>query len=558
MGIPSLFSFLSREYDNIIINTIPYVDNLYFDLNCLIHPQCHKILSENKDWTDKNNLESLMIIQIKKYISELVKYINPNKLIYISIDGSAPLAKIKQQRDRRHMSIKEKEFISNLNKKYDKPPQKIWDTNVITPGTVFMNKLKKEISKYIKDELDFTGKIIFSSADIEGEGEHKILEYLKKNVHKEMIECVYGLDADLIMLSLASQCKNIFLLREKVEYKTHNIVQMNHNTKISNKQECNKKQEFDIVSISILKSCLIETICEKLINSYDENDIIEDFVFYCFLLGNDFVPKLPSLQIKDGSIIRLISIYSSILNNMNELLIIKGKVNTTFLLQLFENLSLIEEDTLSAYTKYNLRRNNNYHGIDQYERDKYNFENNLPKTKNNLNLGNVNYQNNYYIYYFDICYDTEKEYIDNVCKNYLNTLQWIYQYYYKKCIDWRYCYKYNISPFASDLYKYISENMDEINNLDIFDKKNQPFTSNQQLLLVLPIQSNHILSNKYKYLQTQKSPIYDMYPTSFEEFSDNNNYRWQNIPKLPDLEYERIIDIVNEKYKKSKVLIITK
>ena len=44
--------------------------------------------------------------------------------------------------------------------------------------------------------------------------------------------------------------------------------------------------------------------------------------------------------------------------NMNELLIIKGKVNTIFLLQLFENLSLIEEDTLSAYTKYNLRRNN--------------------------------------------------------------------------------------------------------------------------------------------------------------------------------------------------------
>ena len=548
MGIPSLFSFLSREYDNIIINTIPDVDNLYFDLNCLIHPQCHKIISENKNWTDKNALELLMINQIKKYISELVGFIDPNKLIYISIDGSAPLAKIKQQRDRRHMSIKEKEFISNLNKKYDKPQSPIWDTNVITPGTVFMDKLKKEISKYITDDLEFTGKIIFSSADIEGEGEHKILEYLKKNVHKDLVECVYGLDADLIMLSLVSQCKNIFLLREKIEYKNNTMV------------KSNKKQEFDIVSISILKSCLIETICEKIINSdtYNKNNIIEDFVFYCFLLGNDFVPKLPSVRIKDGSIIRLISIYSSILNNMNEFLIVKGKVNTAFLLQLFENLALMEEDTLSAYTKYDIRRNNKYNGRDPYERDKYNFENNIPKPTNHLNLGNNNYKNIYYLYYFDICYDNEKEYIDNVCQNYLNTLQWVYQYYYKKCIDWRFCYNYNISPFISDLYEYISKNMNEINNLDNFDTTNQPFTSTQQLLLVLPIQSNHILSDKYKYLQNKESPIYDMYPSSFEEYSDNNNYRWQNIPKLPELEYERVTNIVNEQYKKSKVLIIMK
>ena len=49
-----------------------------------------------------------------------------------------------------------------------------------------------------------------------------------------------------------------------------------------------------------------------------------------------------------------------------------------------------------------------------------------------------------------------------------------------------------------------------------------------------------------------------MYPSSFEEYKDNNNYRWQNIPKLPELEYERVTNIVNEQYKKSKVLIIMK
>lgn len=546
MGIPSLFSFLTKEYSNIIINNIPNVDNLYFDLNCLIHPQCHKILEENKDWSNKDKLELLMINQIKKYISELVIYINPNKLIYISIDGSAPLAKIKQQRDRRYMSIKEKEFISNLKKKYNKSQTKIWDTNVITPGTLFMHKLKKELITYIKDELEFSGKIIFSSADIEGEGEQKILEYLKKNINKKKVECIYGLDADLIMLSLASHCNNIYLLREKIDYSDNNII------------KSNKIQEFDIVSISILKNCLIETICEEIINpnNYNKSNIIDDFVFYCFLLGNDFVPKIPSLRIKDGSIIRLISIYSSILNNINEYLIVKGKINIIFFLQLLENLSLIEEETLSVYTKYNYKKNNKYYGTDTYNKELYNFQNNCNFEIKNFQ--NDNYKNIYYLDYFDICYDNEIEYINNICKNYINILQWVYQYYYKKCIDWRFCYNYYMGPFVSDLYNYFSKNMDEINNLDIFNTKNIPFTANQQLLLVLPIQSNSILNCKYQYLQKKESPIFDLYPISFEEINYNNNYRWQNIPKLPDLDYKRITDIVNEKYKKSKPLLIMK
>ena len=160
------------------------------------------------------------------------------------------------------------------------------------------------------------------------------------------------------------------------------------------------------------------------------------------------------------------------------------------------------------------------------------------------------------MYYYNICYDTECDYIDNVCKNYLNTLQWIYQYYYNKCIDWRFCYKYNISPFVSDIYNYLKININEINNLNIFKKNNKPFTSVQQLLLVLPVQSNHILPKKYKYLQNINSPIQDLYPIGFEEYSDNNEYRWKNIPKLPNLEYNRITSIVKENHKKKRVLII--
>ena len=95
MGIPSLFYFLSKKYSNIFEKQLVDIDNLYFDLNSLIHPQCYKIIEENSDWNDAVDLENKMINQIKKTINYLIAYIKPRKLIYLSIDGVAPLAKIK-------------------------------------------------------------------------------------------------------------------------------------------------------------------------------------------------------------------------------------------------------------------------------------------------------------------------------------------------------------------------------------------------------------------------------------------------------------------------------
>ena len=538
MGIPALFGFLSKKYNGIVINNIPHIDNLYFDLNCLIHPQCHIILKEHENWNNREFLEDLMIKQIKKYMSELIEYISPQKLIYVSIDGSAPLAKIKQQRDRRFKSIKEKQYIKDLKKKYDINTFNTWDTNVITPGTDFMKKLKKELIIYLNHEIKFNGKIIFSSADTAGEGEHKILDYIKTNRTQNEVECIYGLDADLIMLSMASKSDEIYLLRESREH-SENL----HN--------------FDIVSIKVLKSYLIQEIMKNVIdNNYNEDELIEDFVFYCFMLGNDFLPSIPSIRIRDGSITRLISIYSSILNDLNKYLIVDGSINIDFLLQLFESLSLIESESLKTYTYYDSKPVPKYCGNDLYEEELYNYNNNIGGSKKDLDLGNSDFKYRYYMHYFNICYEEDKDYLNTICKDYIQTMKWIYHYYFKKCIDWKWCYKYYVSPFISDLYQYIKVNPGIVNKLDGFNMNTTPFTATQQLLLVLPIESNHIINKKYQYLQKKDSPILDIYPSKFVEFMDNKRFNWQNIPKLPYINYQKITNIVKEKYVDEDNIII--
>jgi 5'-3' exonuclease len=176
MGVPGFFASLIKKYDFVI----PYIlqnyiecNELYFDTNCLIHPVCMDVFKNNLH-LNNNDLEDKMIEEVIKYIDKIINLINPKELVYLAIDGVAPMAKIKHQRIRRYKSIKEQEIKENIAKKHNVPYTKLWNNSAITPGTLFMRKLTKSIIKYIKlKKTDI--KYIFSSCNTHGEGEHKIL-----------------------------------------------------------------------------------------------------------------------------------------------------------------------------------------------------------------------------------------------------------------------------------------------------------------------------------------------------------------------------------------------
>lgn len=90
------------------------------------------------------------------YTDKLVKVIKPKKLIYFAVDGVAPRAKMNQQRSRRFRAAqeagekheKEEELMREWKSKGLKVPDhtdKGFDSNVITPGTKFMEKLKESL-----------------------------------------------------------------------------------------------------------------------------------------------------------------------------------------------------------------------------------------------------------------------------------------------------------------------------------------------------------------------------------------------------------------------------
>lgn len=54
--------------------------------------------------------------------------------------------------------------------------------------------------------------------------------------------------------------------------------------------------------------------------------IIDDFVFFCFFIGNDFLPSLTALDIGEGSLDAIIDLYKTLLPQMEDYITFEGKI----------------------------------------------------------------------------------------------------------------------------------------------------------------------------------------------------------------------------------------
>ena len=150
-------------------------------MNCLIHPMCRKVI-EKYQFTkiSKKDLEQKMFDEILQYIQRLCNYCKPQELLYLAIDGPAPRA---ENDSTKNSSISfcyiETKINDIRNELSMKPIITTWDTNAITPGTVFMQKLSEFLNNHYKEFS--VKKVIISDSNCPGEGEHKIFNYIKTN-----------------------------------------------------------------------------------------------------------------------------------------------------------------------------------------------------------------------------------------------------------------------------------------------------------------------------------------------------------------------------------------
>lgn len=536
MGVPGFFKWLLVKYKNKDFIKNKYeinceFDSLLIDTNCLLHPQCFKILNDNPHLEDHEKLEDKMIKQCIKYLDDVINFINPSKEVYIAIDGVAPIAKMKQQRQRRYKSVNDKELFDNIKKKHNKEITTYWNNSAITPGTKFMKKLTNRIISYCKELKQLKNiKIIFSTAETPAEGEHKLLQHIR-NSNNDYKYVVYGLDADLIFLSLSANRDNIYLMRE------------------SNEINKNNKEVFNLVDIDILKKCIIEQISEVMLkDELDKEKIIRDFIFICYFLGNDFLPHVPSIDIKcfDKNNINgldlVLQAYANTFDSLNEYLIIyddKIRYNLEFLQLFLDYLSLFEEEFF--INMYNSKKR--FYKIDSndsYEVEKNKIENLLFRIDDDIELGK-DAKDDYKFRYYKKYYNSEinqNELIKYSCYKYVEGLIWIANYYFNKCESWDWYFPFDHAPFVSDLADNLKRfNLEEVK----FNYDSVPLKPIEQLLCILPNKSNYLVPKEYRWLMCNaNSPIINLYPDSFELDLLYKSKYWECIPILPDLEIDSV------------------
>jgi len=267
-----------------------------------------------------------------------------------------------QQRSRRFRSAQEakekeedkQELLKLLKKQGNSPSQetvetatkKAFDSNSITPGTPFMDILAASLRYWCAYKLNTDPawaklKIIISDASVPGEGEHKIMDFVRSqraspDHDPNTRHVIYGLDADLIMLSLATHEPHFRVLREDVFFQDAKAKvcrlcgQKGHEARACKGEakakdgEPNEKdgapplKPFIWLHVAVLREYLaVELDVPGLPFRWDIERAIDDWIFLCCFVGNDFLPHLPALEIRENGINTLTAIWKDNLPYMN-------------------------------------------------------------------------------------------------------------------------------------------------------------------------------------------------------------------------------------------------
>ena len=587
MGIPSYFSKIVKAYRHILkeMTYLSHVNNLYMDCNSLIYDAVKNNPTYDKGKSTEYEKELIRMVCSK--IDYYVSVLNPKTRVFIAFDGVAPVAKLSQQRDRRYKSW----YTAQIQRDIEGAGYKeAWNTSAITPGTNFMRKLNEEVVEYFGKKMremrnnsnnaDPPLEYIISSSSEPGEGEHKIFDYMRRypEYHNsaDTVTLVYGLDADLIMLTLNHLhiTKNLYLFRETPEFIKS----------VDSTLDANKDYLLDIPELasSIIKYIHnVEDNAANTIESRETTDIhrITDYILMCFLLGNDFMPHFPALNIRTVGIDILLNVYRETLGKTNKYLTEGNKIVWKNVHEFIQHIAK-QEDTLlveehKKRDKFARRFGDNTNSMrdNRFERNAFNRELNqnrkndkkvlhdteevlgeganiqqmddllmLPMKERSvekyINPYSKDWEYRYYKALFDIEITDERR--KQICVNYLEGLEWTFHYYMTGCIDWKWCYNYHYAPLFKDLVKYIPH----MDTQFLKRKEKEPIEDLVQLCYVLPRQNLNLLPVEVNIVLLQR--LGHLYGDDYEFKWAYCRYFWESHAELPRLHIETLEEIVFE------------
>lgn len=478
MGIPGFGRWLSSTIKNSQVSTRGLTwEFLGIDGNGLLHNAKSDVLAAVRTQTEEEIWEMIFRTLMEKIV-DLYDTFQP-KIIHFAIDGVAPAAKLSQQRTRRERSVLE--------------PSPNFNGAQISPGTKFMDFLDARIRSFL--DLSSMNKIfgdclvIYSSHLIQGEGEHKIMAYLRETEISGN-KMIYGLDGDLIILAMLVPGKDFYISRESKD---------------------------KIISVNNVKRYLDK-----------ENITYLDFAAVMYFMGNDFIHHFPALR----DIMKANVLLNTLKSTHLRLTTPSGELHLQNLKIFVSKLARMEPDLLMwEYRNGQKRPDWKFDEIKSHDKEGFHRE--------------------YSTYYYNEVFQPVNDELDDLCEvedmiahigqaihksceETINGLAWYLEYYQRGMSgvnqDWTYPFHYN--PMIASLKKFFEDN-------PRYRPRYKPernmvtFNSKQQLLAIIPIKAKDAVPEAVEKYYNRGSPIRDMFFSDFVVDSQGTSQSHATTVRIP-------------------------
>jgi 5'-3' exonuclease len=458
---------------------------------------------KDTDKKDKSNSEweTGLCHAISAYMAEIITLVKPTEGVYVACDGVVCAAKRRQQRLRRFKGpwIASLESLESLE---PKTASRSWDQNALTPGTAFMNQLGTIlVSEGARLQTHLGIDVIVSTTSEPGEGEHKLLAFLRKKKQTQSIDSVmiYGLDADLIVLSMllhAETGASVHLLREAQEFESQGKGQ----------EKGTSQNEWRTLDIVALGKAMIPDINPAK---------IRDFVATMTLLGNDFLPRSLTRTVRDNGIPILIQSLQHSCWNVGRHIIDPGgnnSIKTEELLHLIQPWAATEVQDILAKVKKQEQEQERGRGS---QMESIQFQ--------HANMSGLNR---------DTLTSMYKSWHPGTADAYIQGIAWTWDYYSGKPVDQTWCFDEHIPPMWRDIVAHLTE-VGEVGVRSPPITFPTPLSEPIHLLSVLPMESIHRLLPPVYVNLALANPWY--WPTSWLIHDIGKTQLWECDPIIPQI-----------------------
>jgi 5'-3' exonuclease len=277
-----------------------------------------------------------------------------------------------------------------------------------------------------------------------------------------------------------------------------------------------------------------------------EEQRLADMVMLTTFVGNDFLPPLSHLKIKDDGLDLLYKSYNSVVEACGGSACLvdveSAAVNWMLINALFKDLAKGEDTRLGdAHTAFVSRKappprhattplQKKEHELDYYTV--------MHNKQVNIDYGKATWTQDYYAALFPAQHDI----VEASCSMYADGIVWIAEYYLKgkeaPHSGWYYQYAYG--PTIKDISNNLTMRMHGGNEKsNVFQRLE--LSPEEQLLVVLPPDSIRKFAKKNACIVSDpEHGCMDMYPVRFRIHSYLKTHTWECVPVLPPVDTGRI------------------